>query len=181
MDFLEKDLEDIIWENLQTENGSYNLYCRGFCVDHEKSFYRQVNLGAYGVADIIGFKLLPERGMEGCYIAYIDIYELKKDSISASTFLQANRYAKACLKLVEQYNATLKNKHITAIFDFILVGSKVELSNDFVFLTDTFDNINILTYKINIDGLKFSTHSGYSQKNCGFIPFPKKLKLRKKW
>jgi len=180
MDFLEKDLEDIIWENLQTFEGMTKLYSRGFKIDPKKTFYRQHNLGAYGIPDIIGFRLEPSKEDKGNYTAHIDIYELKKDAVSAGTFLQANRYAKGCLMLIEQYNQTLINKWVTPKFEFILVGSKVELSNDFIYLTDTFDNISIITYKINIDGLRFSEESDYYPNNSSVMQFPKKLKAFRK-
>lgn len=181
MDFLEKDLEDIIWENLQTIQGIGELESRGLQVDLNKTFYRQYNFGAYGVCDLIAFKLEQSYECKYNYVAHIDIYELKKDCISAATFLQINRYAKACVQLINQYNLKLKRKYITPSFNLILVGNKVELSNDFVYLSDVFDNVKIVTYKIKIDGLKFKQENGYTPKNCGFLPLPKKIKMFKNW
>ena len=57
MIFLEKELEDFLFEMLEDFREELNR--RGFKVSKEYDewiYYRQLNLGGYGIADIVGFK-----------------------------------------------------------------------------------------------------------------------------
>lgn len=52
MDFLEKDLEDLIYEASQTEEGRSKLVSRGL-YPLRCPLKRQVPLGSYGIADLV--------------------------------------------------------------------------------------------------------------------------------
>lgn len=69
MEFLEKDLEDIIWEAYQSEYGKYELFNKGLAISGK--MYRQVNLGDYGILDLMTVSINPKD-------VIISIYELKK-------------------------------------------------------------------------------------------------------
>lgn len=59
MEFLEKkDLEDIIWEAYQSEYGKYELFNKGLSISGK--MYRQVNLGDYGILDLMTVSINPE-------------------------------------------------------------------------------------------------------------------------
>lgn len=91
MDFLEKDLEDIIWNAAQTNVGREELKRRGLEI-HGK-MYRQVNLGGYGRCDLLAISI---DGKNVC----VHIYELKKGELSTSTLAQVLKYKRAVLDVL---------------------------------------------------------------------------------
>jgi len=88
MKFLEKDLEQIIYE---ADNDSLNekgLLVTGKC-------YRQLRIGNYGVADLV-YVDMPKycKSARMHMNGKITIVELKKDKVSVSSFFQALNYVK---------------------------------------------------------------------------------------
>ena len=57
MDFLEKDLEDIIWDASKTNEGRSILSKRG--LDIEGKMFRQVSLAEYGRIDLASVQIDP--------------------------------------------------------------------------------------------------------------------------
>jgi hypothetical protein len=172
MDFLEKNLEDIIFE---TDNEL--LSKRGLCIGGTKK--RQVNIGNYGIADIISFDRFTDclDGKTVEYFIKIRILELKKDKIDAGTFLQALKYCKGIKSYIE------KRKLFTShqiLFEIILIGKKIDLSSSFIYLADFLsggDNeyclheyfeLSVYSYSYEFDGIKFDRKHGYSLINEGF-------------
>jgi len=87
MDFIERDLEDIVF------NTDVNLLSgRGLDLLYNAHTYRQLNIGNYGKSDIIQFN----REIEWDYtsgdykiknhVINVNIIELKKDEINVDTF-----------------------------------------------------------------------------------------------
>lgn len=166
MNVLEKELEDILFEYIDNFDVLIDKNFEHYC---EKK-YRQVDLGDYGIADIIGiieFENPKYRSFQ------INIYELKKEEISVNTFLQAIRYAKA-LKLV--FEKSIED----AVFEYniILVGKTVNIKSDFIYLPDFYENLHIYTYKIDFNkGIYFNKEEGYKLTN-GKIPINLDLFLK---
>jgi hypothetical protein len=172
MTFLEKDLEDIIFQATHEQLSERGLYVVG------KKF-RQFKIGNYGIADMIAYQRpfyhpAYNSVMKGC----ITIYELKKDTIGMSTFNQLIRYANG----VKLY---LEEKGISGNYDISLVaiGKDVELSSSFCYLPNLFNHdisestlgINEPTitfdaykYLYDFDGISFDEISGYRLKDNGF-------------
>jgi hypothetical protein len=153
MDFLEKNLEDIIYE---TDNNL--LTKRGLFIYGKKK--RQVRIGNYGVADIITYY----RGItdENEPELIINIYELKKDIINIDTFLQALRYYKGICRYLDK-----RDFYENVRYRLILIGKTID-PGDFKYLTDFAYNINIFTYSYQFDGIKFTQERGYRLINEGF-------------
>jgi hypothetical protein len=171
MEFLEKDLEEIIFNaNIS------DLHERGLYVDGIKK--RQLRIGNYGIADMVTL----ERPHYNPYLnatlkGTITIYEFKKDSINISAFLQAIRY----LKGIRRY---LKKRNIEDNYNYkiTLVGRSIDLSSSFVYLTDLISSydlqvrleeesvfkLSIYTYSYDIDGLNFDEVSDYKLTHEGF-------------
>lgn len=149
MNFLEKNLEDIIYE---TPNDL--LLERGLFIFGTKK--RQLNLGNYGKSDLVTFYRV-----DGVLV--INIFELKKDKVSASTFFQALRYAKA----ISFYLKSRGFKHKFR-FKFMLVGSSIDKDGDFCYMPDLFNNVHLWTYQYQFDGIFFNQHNGYKLINSGF-------------
>jgi hypothetical protein len=157
MDFLEKDLEDIIYEAYETKNQNF-LVERGLDVFNHDYIIRQLNLGDYGVADLVGINLYPSfyRSSNTEDFFVVTIYELKKDTISMSTFSQAIKYSKA----ITDY---LSSQKITRYYiEYVLVGKSISLSDDnLCFLRDVTNNVHTYTYSYSFDGIKFKKTNSY--------------------
>lgn len=175
--FLEKNLEDIIFESAQTYEGIYALKERGLPIGGVP--YRQVNFGSYGIADLITASVVKEVGDDTVYgqfikgydnfhvsnVLHFTVYELKKDEVNVGTLKQALNYAKA-IKLIFSEKGNL-NRYPK--INIVLIGKSIEKTSSFIYMADFFSNLSIYTYEYAIDGIKFKEHSGYKQKGVSFI------------
>lgn len=158
MDFLEKDLEDIIYNA-----GNTNLNERGLPISgHMK---RQVYIGNYGIADIITF----ERGKYNKKTkkhesSTLTIYELKKGEINNAALLQGVRYAKGS----SSYLFKRTKGNILFNVKIVIIGRKISTHDDNVYLTDFCNAIDYYKYNYLIDGLYFDKISGYTLLEEGF-------------
>lgn len=148
MKFLEKDLEQIIYETPNNVLKEKGLHIRGRKL-------RQVKIGNYGVADLITYD------RDGKFVN-VKIYELKKDKIGISAYLQAMGYQRG----VKNY----LNKRFADIHVYIsiaLIGRCLDTSGNFCYVTD-FSPCKFYTYDYDFDGLTFKNHKGYKLNNEGF-------------
>lgn len=164
MKFLEKDLEEIIFNNKEL------LYERG--IDLCNKLKRQVKIGNYGIADIIGFdKPYYEKINENyfCHVqGKIQIIELKNDKINISAFLQAINY----LKGIKRYLEKRKFNTNHYIFEIVLIAQNIDNNSSFIYLPELLQStefqLTYYTFKYDIDGIKFENECGYKLSNEGF-------------
>lgn len=171
MKFLEKDLEQIIYESNKELLLEKGLYIEG-------KLLRQVKIGNYGIADLIEYKrpYYHEHFKTLCK-GEIIVYELKQEKIGISAFLQALGYIKGIQSylekrnIAENYNYTIK-----------LIGKEIDLNSTFIYLTDFISNdneaINInfesvfslrnFIYEYKLDGIHFKSINNYDLINKGF-------------
>lgn len=149
MDFLEKDLEQIIWET----SDEY-LWERGLPISGHRK--RQLKIGNYGIADIVTFERV-----SGCL--NITIYEFKKDCVNVDTLLQALRYQVG----IERY-LKLRGVKTMPLFTIVLVGRKIDKSNDFCYIPSLANNIHIYSYSYRFYGIIFKEECGYKLVEEGF-------------
>lgn len=149
MEITEKDLEDLIFEDLRT--GGYNLIRRGFNCElisdrfpNRIFWYRQVPLKSYGIADIIGFSRW--RGM-----IHVAVIELKNVPIQAADFEQLFRYRQAVKTI-------LKNsfKHATFNIECILVGPSIS-SGHYI---HNVCRSTVVEFTYSLSGVEFQSHEG---------------------
>jgi len=150
MDFLEKTLEDIIFE---TPNDL--LHERGLYIHGNKK--RQLRIGNYGISDIVTYYRYDGK-------LFINILELKKDKISTDTLLQAVGYVKGIRSYLMRRKPTLTN----ISFKIKLIGKEIDTSDSFCYLPDIFTGIEIITYSYGFDGIHFKYHYEYKLTNEGF-------------
>lgn len=155
MNVLEKDIEELIFNNIYDTD---LMKSKGFKV-FESKYYRQPDLGSYGIPDIVGVSISYYRNY--CRTLNFTIYELKKDAINVNALMQASRYVKGIqeiLKLVD-----LKSLRIEDInFKIVLIGKTIETHGDFVFLCDYIENLILYIYELDFEkGVKFINHQGY--------------------
>lgn len=181
MEFLEKDLETIIWEasDNDLEDAGLDFYGKRF---------RQLRIGNYGIADLVTVRrecIYSESeyirsGKHKIIDSYlvITVYELKKDKIGVGAFLQAVGYVKGIQSYLKKRNFE------NFIFRVKLVGSDIDKSGSFCYLPDLInvnipcdepvyikgfiEDISFYTYHITLNGLKFNSHYGYNLINEGF-------------
>lgn len=170
MNFLEKDLEQIIWESDNEKLNEKNLPIEG------KKF-RQLKIGNYGVLDL----MTVERETTWCYILHervpylnITVYELKKEKIGISAFLQAIKYCKGIKSYLEK-----RKPKINFRLNIILIAKEVDNYSDFIFLTDLLTHkysdafgvvcsVENFSFSYDINGIVFKQHKGYDLTINGF-------------
>lgn len=169
MKFLEKDLEQIIFETDNAILKSKGLYLNG------KPF-RQLRIGNYGIADLVYFKRPRKYPNIDIFRGCITIVELKQNKVNVSAFFQAVRYAKGIARYLEKRGISVE-KYID--FKIVLIGSEIDLNSDVVYLPDIFKeskydrfdfhesqtSVELYTYSMNINGLSFKEYFNYSLKN----------------
>jgi hypothetical protein len=165
MKFLEKNLEDIIWET-----SNKKLQERGLFVDGKK--LRQVRLSHYGVADIIAVKRYGQS-------LHIDLIELKKDSISVDTLVQSLRYVEGIKHYLRKRSFGKK-----VFFTIKLCGSSVLNLKELSLLCSNIcgnhkniELVNLYTYNYTIDGIFFEeqySHLMDDREGCFYGVVPKK-------
>jgi len=148
MNFLEKDLEDIISENYAACAGCGLTIQQDFFQEGRR--YRQLNLAPYGIADLVNIRYAPDH-----FTFYVQIIELKKGKIDTSAYLQAKRYETALKKVMTQLNDGAEQKvefHISVV----LIGNEIELNGDFVFLLNSDLGCTAFTYSYGFNGIEFT-------------------------
>ena len=158
MNFIEKDLEDVIFESDKKELEKRGLWITG-------KLYRQLRIGNYGTADLVEFNRIPR-----CRGANITIYELKQNEINIDSFLQAIRYAKGISRYLEFRNVSFEYE-----ISIILIGKKINDKGSFLYLPDIIPtNISSLyflrtfVYAYEYDGIHFKKEDGYKLTHEGF-------------
>ncbi len=155
MDFLEKDLEELLFSTPKETIRERGMH--SFMYDQ---IFRQVNLGVYGILDLVTIERYSA-------IMIIKVYELKNKKLNPSAFWQTVRYIKAIKHILSKIN--LRN-HIIEIKG-IMVGREIDLSGDFCFLPTIHSDVEMYTYKYDLNGLYFNhVRDNYihTQYNGGF-------------
>lgn len=159
MNFLEKNLEDIIY-NTPNEK----LKERGLSISGKK--LRQINIGNYGICDILtierNFNHYFDDDERGYHNSTVKIYELKKDKIDTGVLLQCMGYAKGVSNYIaKEYDDDINVK-------MVLIGKEIDKNSSFIYFADFMDCLSIYTYSYDFDGIKFQRHSGYCLISEGF-------------
>lgn len=161
MEFLEKDLEKIIWES-----DNEKLIEKGLFISGKK--YRQLKIGNYGIADLVTYKKLYENGFP--YLE-ITVFELKKDKAGISAFLQAIRYCKGISSYLFKRKNILRFK-----LNIVICGRTIDSDSDYIYITDLFkcdelfliNSVTNYSYDYTIDGIEFTERFDYCLTNEGF-------------
>ena len=158
MEFLEKNLEDIIFNT-----SSANLQKRGLIVYGKR--YRQLRIGNYGIADMVTIQHHPGNEIEHRHID-INVFEFKKNKLDLNSLAQACRYIKGIQLYLEKRK---KFQDIFIKYNIVLVGKTLEYTGDFLYLCDYIqDDLDVYTYDYDFDGIKFTNQYGWVITNDGF-------------
>ena len=168
MTFLEKDLENIIYDAI--EGGSYHLIQqRGIYVEKPYMYRRQFKIGNYGIADIVTLSRIDK--------FVIAVWELKQNKIDLNSLLQLVGYMKG----IKEWLSYSRDPYRYRI-EGVLIGRDIavnsSLSGNWVYLGEFFDSssndlfgsVSAYSYDYGLDGLSFEYHdlSGYKLTDSGF-------------
>lgn len=151
MQISEKELEDYIFEDL-THNSGTGLRSRGLKTYHSALLYddkvhrckwlRQVELGPYGRADIVGFYRIKQT-------IFIEIFELKIVPIEVADLEQICRYQKA----VEDYFGG----RFDLEFRLYLVGTDFKSGH---YIHNNIYSLTVVDFEYSLTGIYFNAHRG---------------------
>lgn len=130
----------------------------------------QPNLCPYGIADLICYEADKDLST-GITTLYLQIIEIKKEKVDIHTLLQASRYAKAIRAIVSDK----KFDQFKIVTEILLVGKKIDYSNNFIDLVESIDNVSVFTYSIDMTGgIRFTKYTAPTLNN-NICPFLKNL------
>jgi hypothetical protein len=157
MEFLEKDLEQIIFEADRDMLAKKGLKIFG-------KLLRQVKIGNYGAADLVSVerpKYVPPGGFHEPMT--ITVFELKKEKIGVSTFLQALGYLRGISRYLEVRKVDLPYE-----LRIVCIGKSMDTNSSYAYLPDFTEIVENYTYSYSIDGIKFKIEKQYGLKEEGF-------------
>lgn len=149
MTISESELEELLLEDFRDNDGQL-LSSRGFetalsMMAQEGStsprFISQFNLGPYGIADIVGYTRLGQK-------IIVELFELKIVPLTVADFDQICRYRKAILRYFERFDIRMR---------MYLVGPSLSTGH---YIHNCIDNLTVVTFNYNLDGIIFESHSG---------------------
>jgi hypothetical protein len=170
MEFLEKDLEDIIFNAEKKQLSNKGLYIHG-------KLLRQVKIGNYGICDLLEYRRpFYSENLEDVFKGQITIFELKQNEINGSTFFQALRYLQGVKSYFEKKG--IENNYN---YEIILIGRKIKDCDEFVYLPNFLNEemegnldfrpwlrVKLFTYDYDLNGIQFKDCTGYQLRNEGF-------------
>jgi hypothetical protein len=166
MKFLEKDLEQIIWDADKEILSKKGLHLDG-------KLKRQLRIGNYGIADLIHFKrpeyLLIDNKRRCVENGLIEIIELKNEKISISAFMQAINYMQG----IKSY---IRKRNVFFDFDYTyritLIGRHLDKNSSICYLPDLICSsefqVEIYTYNYDFNGIQFTNENNYTLAKEGF-------------
>ena len=174
MHFLEKDLEQIIWESTTEQLEEKGLHITESYNPKEFKKFRQLRIGNYGISDLIYVSRYyePVAEWDSRRTLEINIVELKKGDVNTDTLKQALRYANGVreyLKYRNKFRGGGINNYVK--HKITLIGRKVDLTTEFLDLLNFIGiEVVIYTYDYTIDGITFEVFEweNYSMSNRGF-------------
>ena len=140
----EKELEDYLAGEMEGEE----FACVVTGCNYQAQF-RQLNLGAYGITDIIRLSKCKDSG-----VVKIQLLELKNIPINKDAVLQICRYKKGIQEYMRVYQPDLKYE-----IEGVLVGTAATCI-DLKFLVDEIDWLNMYRFGLEMNyGVYFSKYS----------------------
>jgi len=151
----EKELEDYLYEVTQRNFDESPL--EEFAPEGE--IFRQVNIGGYGVMDLVIVSFEFPCDMYSYPKVTITIIELKKHKINYQALGQISKYYRAIELFMNEITGELKNP-LQYDIKGILIGESVDNESDFVFLANNIEWLDLITYSIDFEyGLTLNGHS----------------------
>ena len=158
--FLEKNLEDIIFESDADELSERGLEIYG-------KLYRQFNLGKYGIADLVLYHKCEydiEKRSSHRADCLVTVFELKRKLIDINALMQAVRYVTGLIFYNKKHY-----KNYTFQYKIVLIGSEIDSKPEFLYFPeliisnyqntqldiDKIVGIEFVKYSYGLDGINF--------------------------
>jgi hypothetical protein len=160
MAFSEKDIETLIYRELSERNYDSDIW-ESLINEHRHEgilwVKRQVNMGAYGIADIVFASRIPSGIGHSRDLLHVEVVELKKNLVDIRTLIQAERYRRCVYRFIQK-------KHPRMIFKVssTLIGSGLNTSSDWLYLTDTMPDTRVFTFRHYVDGISLESHEDFA-------------------
>lgn len=150
----EKELEDLICERLDQ---NFNPITNQHCTHYE----RQLNLGPYGIADIVTFDSDMELyDIDGVVCIHAKVFELKKEFIKPDAIAQAARYKRGLQHLFRANTGMFECADVGSV-ECHVVGTGID---DAVYMQSMSGDDPCFFYHEAVfdpaKGLSFSSHEG---------------------
>lgn len=155
MPLSDKELETFLWEHpadcarrgLHVDYGFYRFGRR----------YRRLSLGPYGVAPLVNVRYWPP---ERAY--YMQVMVFTRAALTVTLYQQAKRYQTALRAVLRQ---ALRAAGIvaTVVPSCVLIGQRVQVKGDFVYLLNFDDSCQAFTYAYDMGGIRFEHVGKYWQ------------------
>jgi hypothetical protein len=148
--FNEKDLEDLIFQDLQ--QGGSNLRLQGFELTDEFGNYqwrRQVNLKCGHIPDIIGYRRTRD-------VIETIIIELKNRPIISADFNQILSYEHSINNIIHE---TFKGTFMVAPAHLVLIGTDISDGHYIHNAISIGQNIDLYSFELTINGLRVKEKS----------------------
>lgn len=156
MEISEKELEDYIYDTECLKE--FDVYGK---------YFRQVNVGGYGVIDLLYVNI--ERYPFDLPVINITIVELKKGTIDPSALEQICRYKIGLTRYIDSLNIRNPQVKENINIDGVLVGSGYSNAGDICFTIDSIDWLRCIHYDVALkDGISFDESCGWYKTNESF-------------
>jgi len=143
----EKDFENFLIENDSYFSGLFKL--------HNANIYQQLNLGPYGVADIVAVEEMPHED-PGRKTISVKIFELKNTPLKHEHISQISRYREFFM------NSDRHLYHKLAIKGYLIGKKTFPADDDFCFLCQSIPWLDVCEFSLDpISGIEIRVVSGW--------------------
>ena len=156
----ENTVEQIIWDGIADDfEGLRNA---GLDLDITATYFRQLNLASYGVADIVSISFNKGVDVEKkSFLEYeIYVYELKKDAIKCSAVSQVMKYRQGLIKYLEKIGSESGFDRCFGNCFTVLIGKSLHEELNYIDFQEPF----FYTYKYMLNGLVFKEYNFIDRK-----------------
>lgn len=171
MQFLEKELEAIIYDSFCDPDVYEKLQKKGLEIHLPYLFKRQLTIGNYGTADFVTLERPARFPIDMDRFAFepmvIRVWELKQNTINLESLLQITRYMTGIKSWLINAKKQGRKKYYyprDIRIEGILIGRTIDTHSDYVYLFNHFRNsdyeifgdVRVFTYSYDYDGLSFN-------------------------
>jgi hypothetical protein len=185
MQFLEKELETIIYDSFCDHDVYEKLQKKGLVIPLPYLFKRQLTIGNYGTSDLVTLErptMVPvsiERFVFEPTV--IRVWELKQNTINMESLLQVTRYMTGIKSWLTRAKIQGRKKYYypsNIRIEGVLIGRTIDTHSDYLYLFnhfrsddfEIFGDVRVFTYSYDYDGLSFNEEnmSDYRLSKEGF-------------
>lgn len=152
MNFLEKDLEDLLWRApIKCCDAGLDCFIDHACGCQVQRF-RQPQFGPYGIGDILEIT----HATRNYGRTTVRVIECKRGVIGLDAYAQAKRYLTAAKAALAEFEAASALNGISIEWKSVLIGSHVDAFGDFLHVLNHDAGCEAYSYELIGQGIRFS-------------------------